>query len=560
MCGIFGIISKKKVDEALALKSLNLLKHRGPNSYGEYKENELYMGHRRLSILDLSEAGNQPLISNCGKIIITVNGEIYNYKKIKHDLKDKYKFNSESDSEVIIYGYLEWGIEKLLKKLDGMFSICLFDKRNDEIFLIRDRVGIKPLYYHFNGESISWSSEIKPIKSYFKDIEIDKTALYDYLTYKYIPTPKSLYLNTFKLEPGHYIKISKKNVTYKKIKYWDLEFKSNTKNIEDIICDVEIELKKSVKNQLISDVNVGSFLSSGVDSSLISCFASEVKNNIQTFTLGYEKNDYESESARFFAKKIKSNHSEFILTEKEIIKLSEDGELHFDEPFGDLSPQSYFLNKYSKEKCTVILTGDGGDELFFGYNEYKRFLFLLKIKKLIPFKSFFLKYNPYKKIKNLFTSEIEQYIVQKGGMIKMEKEKWKKKLMIPEDYNDYWFFEIHYKKELDPLRRLEYLDFKTFLPEHALTRVDRSSMMFGLECRVPFLSNKMIDLAFSIDPKLKFKGNKLKFITREILKKYSNTEYAYSKKKGFSINSSLRKSLYGNQGENENIMMITNYL
>ena len=559
MCGIFGVINNKKIDLELALNSLNLLKHRGPDSYGEYKEKGIYMGHRRLSIIDLSQAGKQPMISTCGNIILTVNGEIYNYREIKSELSEKHMFNSNSDSEVIIYGYLEWGMEKLLNKLNGMFAFCLFDKRQNEIFLVRDRVGIKPIYYHFNGESLAWASEIKALKFYFKDLKIDNTALYDYLTYKYIPSPKSLYINTFKLEPGHYLKINTTDLTYVKTKYWDLEFKNEKKNLNDVINEVEIELKKSVENQLVSDVSVGTFLSSGVDSSLVSCFASQIKKNIQTFTLGYEKNDFESEGASYFSKKIKSTHNEFKLSEKKIKKLSKKKLFH-DEPFGDLSPQSYFLNKYSKKKCTVILTGDGGDELFFGYNEYERFLYLQKIKKNIPFKSFFLRFNPIKKIKNLFTSEIEQYIVQKGGMIMMEKKEFKKKLMIPVDYDDYWFFKKHFKKELDPLRRLEYLDFKTFLPEHALTRVDRYSMLFGLECRVPFLSNKMIDLAFSIDPKLKYNNGELKFITREILKKYSTHEYAYSKKKGFSFNSGLRKKLYENWEINENITMMKKYL
>ena len=560
MCGIFGVINNEKIDLELALNSLNLLKHRGPDSYGEYKEKGIYMGHRRLSIIDLSHAGKQPMISNCDNIILTVNGEIYNYREIKSELSEKHMFNSNSDSEVIIYGYLEWGMEKLLKKLDGMFAFCLLDKRQNEIFLVRDRVGIKPIYYHFSGESIAWASEIKSLKSYFNDLKVDNTALYDYLTYKYIPSPKSLYINTFKLEPGHFLKINTSDLTYVKTKYWDLEFKNQKKNLIEVISEVEIELKKSVKNQLISDVNVGSFLSSGVDSSLVSCFASQIKKNIQTFTLGYEKNDLESEGAKYFAKKIQSNHNEFKITEKEINELIPVDKLFFDEPFGDVSPQSYFINKYSKEKCTVILTGDGGDELFFGYNEYKRFLFLLKIKNFIPFKSKLLKLNPFEKLKNLFTTDIEQYIIQKGGMIKMEKVEFKKNLMIPNDYDDYWFFKKHYIKKLDPLRRLEYLDFKTFLPEHALTRVDRFSMLFGLECRVPFLSNKMIDLAFSIDPKLKYNNGELKFITREILKKYSTHEYAYSKKKGFSFNSRLRKKLYENWDINENITMMKKYL
>ena len=288
MCGIFGVSSHNNINFEKALKSLNLLTHRGPDSYGEYKDEKIYLGHRILSIIDLSDKGNQPLISNCGNIVLTVNGEIYNYKLLRQNLNKKYEFKSNSDSEVIIYGYIEWGIDKLLDLIDGMYAFSLYDKKKNFTFLVRDRVGIKPLYYFKNKNEIIWASEIKAIKYYRKDLKTDLTSLYDYLTYKYIPSPKSLYKNVYKLEPGHYLKINLSSSKIIKKKFWELKHQFNLfKNEEEVLEQIDFTLRESVKNQMISDVDVGS-LSSGVDSSLVSKYASEIKKNISTYTIGYK--------------------------------------------------------------------------------------------------------------------------------------------------------------------------------------------------------------------------------------------------------------------------------
>lgn len=561
MCGIFGVTNHGNINFEEALKSLTLLTHRGPDSYGEYKDDKIYLGHRRLSIIDLSDKGNQPLLSNCGNIILTVNGEIYNYNLLRQKLKKKYAFKSNSDSEVIIYGYLEWGIDKLLDLIDGMYAFSLYDKKNKFLFLVRDRVGIKPLYYFKNENEIIWASEIKAIKNYKKDLQTDLTSLYDYLTYKYIPSPKSLYKNVYKLEPGHYLEINTMSLKITKNKFWGLKHNFNVfKSEEEVLEQIDFTLRESVKSQMISDVDIGAFLSSGVDSSLVSKYASDIKKNISTYTIGYKDFFDESINAKYFSELISSNHNEFVLSFNDIEKLIDEENIFFDEPFGDVSPQSYLINKKASENHKVILTGDGGDELFFGYNEYSRFLYLKSIKSYIPFKNTLSKFKSLERFNKIFSSDVEQYALQKGALNKSQKEEFKLKFSIPKDYDDFWFFKKFYRDDLDLKRRIEFLDFNTFLPEHALTRVDRNSMLFGLECRVPFLSNSMIDLAFSIDPSVKYNNKNLKYLTRKILLNYSNHDYAFSKKAGFSINSTLRRKFYKNWRMNENISMIEKYL
>lgn len=559
MCGIFGISSHDSINFENALKSLNILTHRGPDSFGEYKDDKIYLGHRRLSIIDLSVKGNQPLISNCGNIILTANGEIYNYKLLRQKLEKKYEFKSNSDSEVIIYGYLEWGIDKLLDLIDGMYAFSLYDKKSSFLFLVRDRVGIKPLYYFKNENEIIWASELKAIKSYRNDLQTDLTSLYDYLTYKYIPSPKTLYKSVYKLEPGHYLQINLKTLKLTKSKFWDVKHNYfNFNNINEIIEEVDYSLRESVESQMVGDVNVGAFLSSGVDSSLISNYASKFNSNLTTFTIGFNGLNHELNGARYFSNKINSSHKEIKINENDLKNLLEEKNIFFDEPFGDISPQSFLINKYASKDFKVMLTGDGGDELFFGYNEYRRFFQIKNLKRFFPY--YFFKNINSKKINKLTSDDIDQFILQKGGLNKFEKKELRDTLSIDNDYDEKWFFKTHYKSELDPYRRLEYLDFKTFLPEHGLTRVDRNSMLFGLECRVPFLSNKMIDLSFSIRPEFKFHNNELKFITKEILKKYSSEAYAYSNKKGFSSHTNIRKEFYEKWNKNENISMIEKYI
>tara|TARA_B110000879_G_scaffold202668_1_gene279319 strand:+ start:614 stop:2350 length:1737 start_codon:yes stop_codon:yes gene_type:complete len=551
MCGIFGKTNFKKSQFQGLSEGLDLLKHRGPDQKGVYVDENLFMGHQRLSIIDLSDNGKQPMTSKSEDVIITVNGEIYNYKEIKKELDHKFTFKSESDSEVLIYGYKEWGIDRLLNKIDGMFALTLYDKINRKLFLVRDRVGIKPLYYSKINSEICWSSELKSIKHFYSkdNLEIDHTGFYDYLTYRYIPAPKTMYKNVFKLEPANYIEISvNQSNKMKSICYWKPNISHDNKRSLDETCiKFRDELSKSVNSQLVSDVPVGLFLSGGLDSaSIASCLPD--KSNLKTFTIGFEDKNYdESAYALYISEYFKlKNTTEYFKADK-IKKMFEMNLEWFDEPaFNSSNFPVYQLSKLTKKKCTVALSGDGGDELFGGYRWYK---FMEKLNTIrLPFFSFTrpllqLGFNlPINKISKLFkaldllvTPDIlEAYSIVHGGLSCKEKQYYKNKWKIDSDYDDYWFFRKFDNPKLDIKSRFQHIDFHTFLPEVCLTKIDRTSMQNSLECRVPFLSNSMLEFAFSIPPKLRFHNNDLKGIMKESMREILPQRTLKMVKKGFS--------------------------
>ncbi|HOZ87178.1 MAG TPA: asparagine synthase (glutamine-hydrolyzing), partial [Bacteroidia bacterium] len=289
MCGIFGYIDKEGIDSSLCHASLNTLTHRGPDQMGEYFDEHIFLGHRRLSILDLSENGRQPMDS--GQTVISINGEIYNYQALKNELQSKYIFKSQSDSEVVLYGYEEWGLETLLSKIDGMYAIVIYDKQKQVVHLAKDRYGIKPLYYTNPGKTFTWASELKALTRHAGEghLEIDFTAVYDYLTYLYIPTPKTLYKDVFKLPPAHLLSYDITSGTHEIKKYWDLSVSENNIPATEASESVIALISASVKEQLISDVPVGFFLSGGIDSSIVVSAASEFKKDARTYSIGFEE-------------------------------------------------------------------------------------------------------------------------------------------------------------------------------------------------------------------------------------------------------------------------------
>ena len=562
MCGIFGLTNFKEGDLEKARESLHTLEHRGPNQWDDYLDEEIYMGHRRLSILDLSENGKQPILSPDEKIIITVNGEIYNFLELKRELENKYNFNSTSDSEVILYGYIEWGIDQLLKKIDGMYAFSIYDKEKKELFLVRDRTGIKPLYYgNINGQ-ISWTSELKAIKKFYENqnsLEYDYTSFYDFLTYLYIPTPKSMYKNVYKLEPAHYLKIDIKDNNFKKIKYWQLEIKQCDDDIETAKKKITELVKKSVDEQMIADVNVGFFLSGGMDSSTIVALASKKHSDINTFSIGFnDKSHNETHFADMVADMYKTNHHQKIIDEDVTKNMFHKIKDWYDEPFGDTSCFPTFLvSNFSKEKSTVVLTGDGGDEVFGGYKLYKRFESLTKYS--LPYFRFFKVFTkPQKKQKNIIgkiarrletqflLDDFELYARLMGGMLKDEKEKYRKLLGIEQDYDDYWYFRKFYKKDLDVYTRLQYLDFHTYLHDDIFTKVDRASMAVSLECRVPFMKKELVEYSFSLHHKVRIYNKVLKGAMKEAFKEILPLQIIKRDKKGFSIPVHRWKNLVDN--------------
>lgn len=543
MCGILGG-NKADWNYAGALESM---RYRGPDGLRIKKDTRFNMGFVRLSIMDLSDNGMQPMTSSDGKVSIIFNGEIYGFKTLKDELIRKgYIFKSDSDTEVILNAYLEYG-DLFIYKIDGMFAISIYDKRYEKVKLYRDRVGIKPLYYYSDGKNFAFGSELDAVKILLNDVEldIDYTALYDYLTYTYIPEPKSMYKNIYKLEPGKTITY---NVTTKKLskpeRYWRLipdSTISRRKKKEDVEEEIRELVTEAVEEQMVADVPVGSFLSGGIDSSVVIYEALKYNTNIETFSMGFSNKRFdELKYARLMADKFGIRQNEWILDRKIFNKLYTGLKEWYDEPFSDTSAfPTYFIAKLAKEKVTVVLTGDGGDEIFGGYYRYKEFLDgkwagkinNRRISGLLEY--YFYKNNFIKKYQLLETVSaicpLYDYL-QKG-----KKKEFAKKWGIPKDYDDYWYFRKYYHKELPPLTRLQYMDFKTYLPSDVLTKVDRASMQVSLEARVPLLSKKIIEYAFSLSQEDRNPKGILKGALKNAYKGLIPDQILFRKKMGFSI-------------------------
>jgi asparagine synthase (glutamine-hydrolysing) len=563
MCGIFGLTNFKEKNIHQARSALHTLIHRGPDQWGEYYDENVYIGHRRLSILDLSENGRQPMVSPGRDVVISVNGEIYNFQDIKKELDDKYQFRSTSDSEVILHGYIEWGIDKLLEKIDGMYAFSIYDKRKDILFLVRDRVGIKPLFYGNVYGQISWASELKALQKFYEDgnvLENDYTAFYDFLTYLYIPTPKTMYKNMYKLEPAHYLKVDIRNSKIFKVCYWKLEVKNNLISEEDASLQLFDLVQKSVQEQMVSDVPVGFFLSGGMDSSTVVALASSFSTKINTFSIGFsDKRHDETNFAQILADKYHTTHRTKILDATTTKQLFHKIKEWYDEPYADTSCfPTYLVSKFSKKFVTVVLTGDGGDEIFGGYNWYSNFLKkrktrFPKLRFLFPICNFFKNKSKFASgIANRFeyfiSNDLEVYTKLMGGMLKEHKKQFRSEFNISEDYDDYWYFRKFYKKEYPIMTRLQYLDFHTYLHDDILTKVDRVSMAVSLECRVPFLSRDVIEFLFSLNHNIRNKNNSLKYIMKNCFNKYIPDEILNRSKKGFSIPlHTWKKEILGNE-------------
>lgn len=552
MCGIFGHTRIEKADLEKSRKALHSLAHRGPDQWNDYIDENVYLGHRRLSILDLSENGKQPFSDEKSGVYVTVNGEIYNYKALRNELKGQYSFQSDSDSEVVLFGFIAWGIDSLLEKIDGMYAITIYDKHRKCVYLVRDRVGIKPLHYSKFEKDFIWASEIKAIQSFVGEdnLEKDLTALYDFYTYQYIPAPKTLYKDIFKIKPAHYLKIDLMNGQETHHHYWELGIQQHSTSIKEAKENIYQLVKESINEQMISDVPVGFFLSGGMDSSVVVALAAKQASKISTFNIGFKNNPKdESHFALLVAKKFNTTHHKKVLDTVQMDAMFNRIKEWFDEPFADLSCfPTYLVSEFAKQNVTVVLTGDGGDEVFSGYKWYKAFELFNKynlrrfqaIQKPLQFSFKSLTFLPPLKkhqhrIKWLFLDELELYTKLMGGFIKEEKKDLAQKLSIPDDYDDYWYFRKYYKQELSVYHRLRYLDFHTYLPDDILTKVDRVSMAVSLECRVPFLSKAIIEYVFTLPDSIVLYQNQLKGIMKAAFKDTIPNAITNRPKEGFNL-------------------------
>ena len=552
MCGICGYISKNRISEEQLRAMNDTMYHRGPDDFGV----EIYPGkdgyaigfaQRRLSIMDLSSLGHQPMHSKEGRISVVYNGEIYNFQEIKKEMPD-YAFLSNCDTEVIIAAYLKWGIS-CVEKFNGMFAIAIYDREKDEIYLVRDRIGKKPLYYWIKDGNLVFASELKPIFACPGfDKKIRREVLPRYLYHQYITAPDTIFEDVYKLEPGSVLKFHLGEIhTYK---YWDIKdvHKRQKANPVKSYAEAKEELKKlltdAVRLRMISDVPLGSFLSGGYDSSLVTAIAQSVSDEpVKTFSIGFHEEKYnEAKYAKEVAKHLGTKHTELYISEREMFEQVASIAKYYDEPFADSSQiPSMLVAGLAKKDVTVVLSGDGGDEFFCGYNLYDKVgqaqkvdalgavtygLFNLPgikqadLLKKMPFKVQIIASNRNKETKTQFG--VNHYYEAAIKMVPGEH--------IPLLYE----FESKYEEKNWQERRM-LLDMDTYISGDILCKVDRATMKYSLEARCPILDPNVMEYSFRLPHSFKYDNHVKKRILKDIAYDYIPKELLERPKVGFAV-------------------------
>lgn len=561
MCGLLGIVDyKKSINTNLFNEMLNSLKHRGPDDEGievfSLDSCSIFLGHRRLSIIDISSNGHQPMLYE--HLAIIYNGEVYNFKDIRQDLiSEGYSFGSNSDTEVVLKSYHFWGID-CVERFRGMFAFAIYDSKQQEIIIFRDRAGVKPLYYSLTDNALIFSSELRPLLNYPDfNKEIDFEAVSSYLQFGYIHAPKTIFKTVQKLLPGHYLKYDIKSKVLVKNCYWNInDFYENQVAREDITEKLEATIIEAFNLRMIADVPVGVFLSGGIDSSLVAAIVQKYsKMPINTFTIGFEDKKYdESNYAKEIAKYLGTNHTELICNKEDALAIIMKLPKIFDEPFADSSAiPTVLVSELAKKQVSVVLSGDGGDELFCGYPSYvlmeKRFERLSKVPFRKTLKTIsntittpvFIQnrfngklYNRFIKVKNMLDHDdiVNTFKVANSVFSKDEI-----KRLIRADY----FFSKDIPATTSNLEKMMISDFKGYLPDDLMVKIDRSTMSASLEGREPLLDHKIIEFAASLP--VSYKKNKE--ILKSILGHYIPEELFLRKKQGFGIpiNDWLREDL-----------------
>lgn len=543
MCGIY--FTNLPYEDQIIRDKLDSISFRGPDYTGTKKVNEFTFGHLRLSILDLDHRSNQPM--SYESLTLVYNGEIYNYKHIKRELEELgYLFKTESDTEVLLIGYKHWG-KAILEKINGMFAFSIYDATSNKLFSARDRIGVKPFYYYWHNGELELCSQIRPL---LKNKTINEEAISIYLDTDYIPSPYTIAENVFKLPSGNYLEIdfntNKLSITeywnLKKVKIRDISYEAAKNELHSLLTD-------AVKIRLQSDVPIGSFLSGGIDSSLISSIAAKVSpTKINTFSIGFEDSKYdESKIAEQYAQIINSNHTTTICRPKDILELIPKLTEVYDEPFGDSSAlPSLLLNKITKQYVTVALSGDGGDESFIGYpyfdslikNKFiidipytiRKFLSHPSLLKIFGINSHRVKNALQTKTRNDF---IENIYTRKGFLLIEKRQSWMNY------YQNYKSWSNNF------LQRAADLNIKLWLENNSNVKVDRASMAYSVEVRSPFLDYRVIEYARTLPMHYRYQKGRQKRILRDILKEYIPEEVFNQPKRGFAapIGNWMRKEL-----------------
>ncbi|MDD2385855.1 MAG: asparagine synthase (glutamine-hydrolyzing) [Bacteroidales bacterium] len=551
MCGITGFytqnnkgfVSKDELD-----KMSSCLVHRGPDAVGSYYTENIGLGHQRLSIIDLSNDANQPMESHSMRYICVYNGEVYNFKSIAKDLNIELKTNS--DTEVIVEAFAEWGVT-FISKLNGMFSICIYDKQDEILYVFRDRIGIKPLFYFWDGDSFAFSSELKSlleIKYIRSRRQINNSAVNEFLHLGYIPEPNTIFTNIRKFPNGQMGIVSEHG--FRMESYWDIEGTIRRNVITDEYeakAKLNSLIKSSVAMRLVSDVPFGTFLSGGIDSSLVTAVAAkEFSGKLKTFSIGFADAKYdETKYARKVSNYLGTDHHEYIVTENDAKDIILDMLDFYDEPFADSSAiPTMMLSKLAKQHVSMVLSGDGGDELFHGYGSYKwakrltqfpntTFRRLLgTMMSVYPSNrsrraSYLYKYKDKATIKSHIFSQ-EQYLFSEKELDKLLNPELIYDNNLEQDYDNA-------VRKFTPEEAQAVFDLKYYLKDDLLVKIDRASMRYGLETRVPLLDNRIVEFALNLDPKLKIVGDTQKYLLKQVLYDYVPERFFDRPKWGFSI-------------------------
>lgn len=577
MCGIAGYWQKGDLfDKTVITRMTERMVHRGPDDAGLWLDEKagLALGHRRLSILDLSPAGHQPMASPCGRYLLVYNGEIYNHLELRELLEAEgghFNWRGHSDTETLLAALRHWGVDKTLGRLNGMFAFALWDRRERSLFLVRDRMGIKPLYYgHHNGVFL-FGSELKALTAHPAwNGEVDRDALALYLRHNCVPTPWSIYRGIFKLPPAHFVVVRDNGRTLSSPRcYWNLcriaeqGTRQPKKNGDELTAELEELLKDAVKKRMIADVPLGTFLSGGIDSTTVTALMQAQSDKpVRTFSIGVQsENIDEARHAKAVARYLGTDHTELYVTPKEALEVIHQLPMIWDEPFADSSQiPTLLVSKLARQHVTVSLSGDGGDELFSGYNRHivgpgvwrKASRLPLQLRRVMSLGLGFLARHDLEVLR--------RYLPQRmaGPDLAARLEKLAGAFNAPNRLAFYKDLASHWKDpaslipggtepptlldKRDNMPRLPglreemmYLDQMTYLPDDILTKVDRASMAVSLEARVPLLDYRVVEFAWRVPTAYKYRDGKGKWLLRQILYRYVPEKLVERPKQGFGI-------------------------
>lgn len=580
MCGIAGLWSADGVREeslrSFACGMAEVLTYRGPDGSGVWVDETtgLALGHRRLSIIDLTQEGHQPMVSPGGRYVISYNGEVYNFRELRRELETLgYGFRGHSDTEVMLAAFEAWGLEPAVRRFVGMFAVALWDRQKRQLFLVRDRLGIKPLYYGWCGSTFLFGSELKALRVYPGfNAEIDRDALCLYLRHNYIPTPYTIYKGIYKLLPGHILTVPQATAGASGVRdyaYWSIRqaadagmsnrFSSDTEAMQAL----EETLMQAVRSRMISDVPLGAFLSGGVDSStVVALMQAQSSRPVKTFSIGFEESKYnEATHARRVAEHLGTNHTELYVTPADAMAVIPMLPQMFNEPFADSSQiPTYLVSKLARSAVTVSLSGDGGDELFAGYDRYFRTLEVWRKIGWMPAAGrralgTFLERGPGGMLQaaSMLGSGIRGETItpdrlrKLGGMLATASPQslyreflshWRRptEVVMDGEEPDYILArEDDWRVSPDNVENMCFADLNSYLPDDILTKVDRASMAVSLEARVPVLDHRVVELAWRVPMKMKIRNGQSKWLLRQVLYKHVPPELIERPKMGFGV-------------------------